>query len=366
MARLTRAGYRRLPGWGPRKTGLFAGFGTRCRLYLAEDHILSVDNHGLSEDYKRFYFTDIQAIVTRKTSRWIVEAAIVLLVAAGMTGCSLLLLSRPLGGFWMGLSIILIIYLVYHLARGPTCACHIVTAVQEDLLPTVNRLRISRKVVPLLRSAVERVQGTVNAEEMAAAPVEDGPRYSGLKRNGARGSEERGMAGRPAGRYRGGAHVAAFCLLFSDGVLTAIDLTTHHMPSLMTLSVFVTAAYCVFIVVALAKQRNRVAFGKTRLVTWASLVFIFVSFCLSYAVMVYAMMLGKLVRPHIMTNQWDMTRAMLRLSPHGSLFLTVVYGFEAICSLGLGGLGLAAILRWRQTGTARAAVDRTGQGMSAP
>jgi len=367
MARVTRAGYKRLPGWGPRRTGLFSGVGTRCRLYLGRDHILAVDSHWLSEDYKRFYFSDIQAIVTRKTKRWIGEAVVVVLVAACMTGFSLLLLgrSRPMGGFWMGLSLMLVLYLIYHLLRGPTCACHVVTAIQEDLLPTVNRLRISRKVVPLLKSAVEQAQGTLNAEEMAAAPIEKGPRYADLERNGARGSTGQGTAASRANGYRGWAHLIAFCLILSDGVLTAVDLATHHMPSLMSFSVFLTAAYCIFIILALVKQRNKVDFDKPRIATWASLAFICVSFCLSYVVMVYAMAIGVMRRPNLVASEWDITWAMLRLSPHSSPFLMAIYGFEAICCLALGGLGLAAVLRWRRTVVARPAAHLTGEGMIA-
>jgi hypothetical protein len=369
MGRLTRAGYRRLPGWGPRRTGLFAGFGSRCRLYLGEDHVLSVDNHLFSEDYKRFYFTDIQAVITRKTRRWIVEAAIVFLVAAAMTGSSLLLLTRssPLGGFWMGLSIMLIVYLLYHLARGPSCACHIVTAVQEDLLPTVNRLRVSRKVIPLLKSAVERAQGSVSPEEMAAAPVEDGPRYVAPEWNGAQGlTGQETTAGR-AGQYRGWAHVAAFCLLLIAGVLTAIDLTTRHLPLLVTACALLGVAFSLFVVVALIKQRGGAASRMVRSLTWACFALICLSFCLGYAVTVHAMVRTMMVTPKMAPDQWDIVRTVVTLSPRSSSFLTVSYGFEAACSLVLGGLGLASVLRWRKAAaTARPAVDRAAEGVPAP
>jgi hypothetical protein len=367
MGRLTRAGYRRLPGWGPRRTGLFAGFGSRCRLYLGEDHVLSVDNHLFSEDYKRFYFTDIQAVITRKTRRWIVEGAVVVLAAACMTGCSLLLLPRPLGSFWMGLSITLLIYLIYHLARGSSCACHIVTAVQEDLLPTVNRLRISRKVIPLLKSAVERAQGSVSLEEMAAAPVEDGPRYAGPERNGAWGPAGPGMAGRPASQYRGWAHVAAFCLLLVAGILTAIDLATRHLPLLVTLCALLGAAFSLFVIVALIKQRGGAASRMVRSLTWACFALICLSFCLGYAVTVHAMIQTMMLRPKMAPDQWDIGRTVVSLSPRSSPFLMVSYSFEAACSLVLGGLGLASVLRWRKAAaTARPAVERAGVGKPAP
>jgi len=367
MARLTRAGYRRLPGWGPRRTGLFSGVGTRCRLYLGRDHILAVDNHGLSEDYKRFYFADIQAIVTRKTKRWIVEALVVVLVAVCMAGFSLLALdhSRPLGGFWMGLSLMLVLYLIYHLLRGPTCACHVVTAIQEDLLPTVNRLRISRKVVPLLKSAVERAQGTLNAEEMAAAPIEKGPRYADLERNRARGPIGQGTAASRAAGYRGWAHLIVFSLLILLGAQTASDLVANHITSLRTLSVLLGGAFCVFLVIALIKQRGGAASGAVRSLTWVSFALLCVSACLGYAVMVSTTIHMVMLRPNKPPDQLDIVRTMMNLSPHGSPFLTAIYGFEAICCLALGGLGLAAVLRWRRTVVARPVAHLAGEGMTA-
>ena len=368
MARLTRAGYRRLPGWGPRRTGLFSGVGARCRLYLGEDHILAVDNHWLSEDYKRFYFADIQAIITRKTKRWIAEGLVVVLVAACMAGLSLLLFdrSRPMGGVWMGLSLMLLLYLIYHLLRGPSCTCHVVTAVQEDLLPTINRLRISRKVVPLVRSAVERAQGTVSSGEMAAAPMGKGPRYGDPERHRLPGVIRQSTTARLDDGYRGWAHLIVFCLLILFGAQAAADLVSNHITSLRTLSLFLGAVFCVFLVVALIRQRGGGASGPVRSLTWASFALLCVSFCLGYAVMVNTMIHMVMLRPNRPPEQLDIVRTMMSLSPHSSPFLMVVYGYEAICSFGLGGLGLAAVLRWRRTVAARPASRPASEGTTAP
>src|SRR6059036_2592658 len=54
--------YRRLPG---RESGLLS----YSRLWLGPDHLLLARTTFLSEEYKRFYFRDIQAIVTRRTER---------------------------------------------------------------------------------------------------------------------------------------------------------------------------------------------------------------------------------------------------------------------------------------------------------
>ena len=53
--------YQRLPG--TRRTPF-----RRATLWLGADHILSVNSARFSEEYKRYYFKDIQAIVVRQTS----------------------------------------------------------------------------------------------------------------------------------------------------------------------------------------------------------------------------------------------------------------------------------------------------------
>jgi hypothetical protein len=271
-----------------------------------------------------------------------------------------------MGGVWMGLSLMLLLYLIYHLLRGPSCTCHVVTAIQEDLLPTVNRLRISRKVVPFLKSAVYQAQGRVSADEMAAAPIEKGPRYGDPERSGTRQPTGQGTAASPAWGYRGWAHLIVFCLLIFFGAQAASDLASNHITSLRTLSVFLGAVFCVFLVIALIRQRGGTASGPVRSLTWASFALLCVSACLGYAVMVSTTIHMVMLRPNRPPQQMDILRTMMKLSPHSSPFLMSVYGFEAICSLGLGGLGLAAVLRWRRKAAARGAAYPAGQGMTAP
>ena len=55
--------YKRLPG---RSWLTLAG---RHSIWLSSNHLLSVWNHYVTEDYKRFYFHDVQAIWIRETSR---------------------------------------------------------------------------------------------------------------------------------------------------------------------------------------------------------------------------------------------------------------------------------------------------------
>ena len=162
----TKTGYKRLPGRGPRYSGIIAISFSRCSLYLGDDHILSVDNHAFSEDYKRFYFSDIQAIITRET-RW---ATFWSIASSLMCACSLmaaLFMENPVGRiFSLTSSGAFLACLLINVIRGPTCICHILTAVQQDQLPSLNRLRVARRVIATLRLAIERVQGKLTREEV--------------------------------------------------------------------------------------------------------------------------------------------------------------------------------------------------------
>src|SRR5438270_7546384 len=63
--------YRRLPGRGYRRQGSWiAATRTISTLWMSKDHLLCIDSMGgYSEDYKRFYYRDIQAIIVRKTKK---------------------------------------------------------------------------------------------------------------------------------------------------------------------------------------------------------------------------------------------------------------------------------------------------------
>ena len=143
--------YNRLPG----KKRKFFGYDT---LWLGQDHLLSIDSRIFSEDYKRFYYKDIQAIITYKIHYWKTIniilgslSALFLLLAFFSEGVFSILFSILGGLFFLGF--------VIYLLRGSNCACHIKTAVQTERLPSLYRLRKARKAIGLLRPRIENVQG---------------------------------------------------------------------------------------------------------------------------------------------------------------------------------------------------------------
>jgi hypothetical protein len=308
-----------------------------------------VDSNGFSEDYKRFYFSDIQAIITQKTRRgatW--NMVLALMIACSLAGAlflgveSVRILSWIISGTFLAL-------LLVNVFRGPTCVCHILTAVQEDELPSLNRLRVARKVMDTLRSAIERFQGRLNPEEVRIGQNEEtlhaSPATSPLRRPHARGREI---------RHDGGTvHLLVFALILLDGFLIGIELL-HHSAVIIGVSYGVTLLYSIGIIIALVKQHESDLPGTVRRMTWASLGFLCVSYLLGYVLMVSTLMIR---RPEKMVTQWDMYRVVLDLSPQDSPLVMGVYAFAATCSLVLGALGLVRVKRHRDDS---AAVSRLG------
>jgi hypothetical protein len=157
--------YRRLPGRGVRRQGIATA--ARARLWLGRDHLLSVAAQWFSEDYKRFYFRDIQAIIIRKTNVGRNINAVL-----GILACLTLILaaitSDAASVFWWIITGAFAAFLLGNALMGPTCVCHLQTAVQTEELPTLRRLGRVRKVLARLRPLIAAAQGELTREEIVA------------------------------------------------------------------------------------------------------------------------------------------------------------------------------------------------------
>lgn len=166
--------YERLPGIGH-------GFGTYGTLYLGEDHLLSVTTMGYSQEYKRFYFHDIQAIIIRRTilgRTWsLAWAGCALILTMLILNATETFTQQLLGGI-LG---ICLVGLAINTALGPTCVSHIRTAVQSERLPSLRRLRKTMLIVNRLQPLIATAQSTwpqppaSSASPSAAPEVEGNP-----------------------------------------------------------------------------------------------------------------------------------------------------------------------------------------------
>ncbi len=151
--------YRRLPG---RSRGLMGS----ASLWLAADHVLLVQSRGYVETYRRFYFRDVQALLLRRTAAaWLWAAVAAVPLALMMLGAGLAQgIDRTV---WLACASPLALVLLVHGLRGPSCVCHVRTAVEQTELPALRRLRPARRTCERLRALVEEAQGRVAIEVLA-------------------------------------------------------------------------------------------------------------------------------------------------------------------------------------------------------
>jgi len=140
----------------------------RSSLWLGPDHLLRIDSSGYTENYRRFFLRDIQAVIIRKTDglqiRVLVHGVFVLIWVL-----SALSAADPIWrGVWWTLTGVSLVLLVINLLLGPCCAFHIKTAVQNEAIPSINRLRKAREVLERLRPLLVSAQGQLSPEEILA------------------------------------------------------------------------------------------------------------------------------------------------------------------------------------------------------
>jgi len=145
----------------------------RYRLYLGNDHLLHVHEEYFAERYRRFYFSDIQAIVCQRTGT---REIITLLHLMVLIGVALLLAAMTVYAapfplvifFWSLFGVLCLSAIVNHL-RGPTCACFLQTAIGTERLYAVNRCRTAHRVLAQLQPLIEAAQGAFQPADLSTA-----------------------------------------------------------------------------------------------------------------------------------------------------------------------------------------------------
>ena len=155
--------YVRLTRGRRRRGSFFEGFTTSSSLWLGKDHVLSVDSKRYSEQYKRFYFRDIQAITIIRTKRrdtWNLVLALFVVV-------SLAFMFEGFGTPAATWAVIFLIVISLNNYLGPTCRAYLRTAVQVEELPSLNRVNRAEKVLSRIRPLIVTAQGQLEPEEAA-------------------------------------------------------------------------------------------------------------------------------------------------------------------------------------------------------
>lgn len=167
--------------WSRRRPGIAVITISRYSLWLGSDHLLCIETNGYTETYKRFYFRDIQAIITRRTSDRMVAGIVCSVLGA------LFILIGILTDDTAGLITFCLIAfgtclipLLINLLLGPTCTCQIRTAVQTESLP-IRRVGKLRKILKRIQPMIAEAQGQITPEDvLAQMQALDGAPRSGI------------------------------------------------------------------------------------------------------------------------------------------------------------------------------------------
>ncbi|HWC98271.1 MAG TPA: hypothetical protein VG456_16040 [Candidatus Sulfopaludibacter sp.] len=161
--------YRKLPG---RRRGIIRG----ASLWLGEGYLLSVKSMRFREDYKRFYFRDVQAIAVAKAPRFHISTRSLLLGAVWLIayGVASVVHSRHTWILWTVAAALVAAWVV--VSGFFSCRCRLYTAVSREELPSVYRTWTARKFLDKLTPHITEVQGAApdNWAELAqdAEPVQ--------------------------------------------------------------------------------------------------------------------------------------------------------------------------------------------------
>ncbi len=156
--------YKRLPG---RMRGIFHG----ASLWLGDDHLLAVSGWRFTEDYKRYYYRDIQALVVTRERRFVAPLPWVLaVVAAGAT----YFIAKASSAGWLAdgcaeLLAVLFLYLAI-VSVAQSCRCRIQTAVSREELPSLYRMWSTRKALALIERRIGEAQGMLVEGWTASVP----------------------------------------------------------------------------------------------------------------------------------------------------------------------------------------------------
>jgi hypothetical protein len=73
---------------------------------------------------------------------------------------------------WLSIAGFFSLVAVINSLYGPTCVCHVKTAVQTDELPSLRRLRQARNVLARLQPLITEPQGQLKPEEISGRLME--------------------------------------------------------------------------------------------------------------------------------------------------------------------------------------------------
>lgn len=321
------------------------GVMTRSSLWMANDHLLLIKNHRWGEDYSRYYFSDIEALIIHPTREFLWTSAIGILALVSTLALGLVTIlgseidTLKLTARWtMGIfSFPLFLFLVINLIRGRTCRVTVHTGGMAHLLPCPRRRRGALGMLKVIRPLIEKAQdGRLLSQDLKDIPSsEEAPPLSALS-----GPRHAGALRYEHGQW----HLALFCFLLVDCLDTGIRFfhTSIRAGLLFFLIAQVPALVC--LVMALMRQSGSSLPKTLQGVTWTTVGY--------YALFTLASSFrGNNLVPGA-TDLADLFKSLigkLIVSPRDSSFLYVSFILSFLIALGLSLTGMTLLYRYRKT-----------------
>ncbi|MBN4074096.1 hypothetical protein JYT61_00895 [bacterium AH-315-E10] len=277
--------YKKLPCKSTFK-GLVSLSYANYKLYMADDHILSLELSGYAERYKRYYFSDIEAIMIQPNYYRMIHNIIYGIIFALIGLVLLIAHSDSDSDAFVGLFIffspflfILIVLIILNTFRGMGCKTSILTRTSSEQLKALDRVKKAQKIIPQISEHIVAVQGYIDFENSQPMDI---PLQS-LNTGKIPSKKERDQEGSEKifSDYTGRWHKILYPVLILYSMLIFAHVAMHNMfmdivHTLTLISIFI------IIIIAVAKQGKSNLHKPLRFATWSTLCSYIVIFGLMY------------------------------------------------------------------------------------
>ncbi|HMK49586.1 MAG TPA: hypothetical protein VK435_06005 [Thermodesulfovibrionales bacterium] len=338
--------YTKLPGRGLKKGGTALIVRTRARLYMGKNHLLCVYNTGYTEDYKRFYYKDIQALVTCRTSR-----GKTLNIVFGALTAFHVLVTMLIGSPWNIISSsiagLFLLLLLANIFRGPTSKAYLLTAVTMEDLPSLCRMKNALKVLELLRPVIEAAQGKLSKEDIQSRSSEirmrempdKAPAGTRPVRRAAPSSDSK-----PASSYNGTFHMVLFMLLLLCSAYSAVDVYVNHI-AVTYAGIAIGSAAVIFAILSAVRQYGSAMPGGIIGLTWSALFYLLFESVILYGIYIFT----GIMHPDALRSRGKLLMLYSSLDPFENMFLMGALIFSAVFYFIAGSAGLILLRKFRSS-----------------
>jgi hypothetical protein len=324
-----KTGYHKLPGRGAKSLG-------QCisRLYLGEDHLLHTESTLWIENYRRYYYSDIQAFIVTRTKRWLILTVVFLAILFGAVALAVTRADGPTSPSavaWFVVGGLFMILLIWNLIKGPTCQTTIVTPIGRHALPSLRRIRRTEKILRRLEPLIDQRQGTLDAATLGARLIEERglnpvipPKVAGNRPSGA------------VNTYAGILHRWAFATAAITGALGLWDAFAQQ-PAVFAFAVAGSAATGALGIIALVRQHGS-AIRKGLGWTMAAILAVIGAYWTAcYFLMIFTVL--AINNPRVANDYWSLLQSARTSSPQFYQVAELIAA--AMLPLGIVGLTLA-------------------------